>query len=538
MANMPLVRTALERARFATSSRLVTCLINEHLVRANADSPYTVVIHSLDDDGDMDYKLFLSLVHPVPVGSVHSLDPTDIVPFHILDINSKELLCPVEIAEHFCKEWPVDLKQQLASSVQNQEWVFNHLPTKIPSLFSSAIEWEHYIIEGHPTHPMHRSRTPFNGFESVLEAPNIKFVSIPRSELVIHGDWETIMKDYLPPAPSPDILILPVHELQVPNVLSRIQSATLIPNFERRSVAQVSVRTVSPLPASDLPGFHLKLALTICTTSAWRTLSCYCVYNAPRITTLAKFIAPECLVVLGEVASIGSNSTDETVSKHIACIVREDSEVLMPNESIVVAHSLVEKTPDDGVPLVRVIFNLDTEQKCIDFLKRYSELACAAFLPPMLKHGFCFESHGQNTLARFDRHTGQLVGFAIRDFGGIRIHRKQFEKTTPFQLDILPGSCIVTDDITEVYTKGFHCLIQSQMNRLVRALDLHYSRKGWTVVRKAVEKYISADSPAGKVWFKETVPLKSFIRMKLADKYRDYIYSETPNVLALADKDE
>ena len=320
-------------------------------------------------------------------------------------------------------------------------------------------------------------------------------------------------------------------------MLSRIQSATLIPNFERRSISQASIRTVSPVPASDLTGFHLKLALAVCASGAWRTISCHSAYNGPRITSLAKFIAPKCLVVLGEIASIGSNSTDEMVSKHIACILREDSEVLMPNESIVVAQSLVERRCNDGMPLVRVIFDLDTEQKCIDFLVQYSELACAAFLPPMVQHGFGFESHGQNTLARFNRNTGHLIGFAIRDFGGVRIHREQFERTTQLQIDILPDSCIVTNDITEVYMKVFHCLIHNQMNRLVRALDLHYSRKGWTIVRKAVEKYVSVTSPAGNLWFRETVPLKAFLKMKLVDQYRDYIYSETPNVLALAVKD-
>jgi siderophore synthetase component len=356
--------------------------------------------------------------------------------------------------------------------------------------------------------------------------------------LVVHGHWEAIIKDYLPPAISLDTLILPVHELQVPKVLSLIPSATLVPNFERRSLAQASLRSILPIPASDLLGYHLKVALSILTTGAWRTISCYSVYNGPRITLLAKFIAPECLVVLGEVASIGSNSPDEIISKQIACIVREDPEVLMPNETIVVAQCLVEKTPDGSMSLVRAVFHLDTEQKCIDFLTRYAELACAAFLPPMIKHGFCFEAHGQNTLARFDKSTGQLIGFAIRDFGGVRIHREQFESTTPLKIDVLPDSCIVTDDIMEVYTKAFHCFIQGQMNRLVRALDLHYSRRGWTIVRKAVEKYVSPTSTAGKLWFKETVPFKAFLKMKLTHKYRDYIYSEIPNVLALAEENE
>ena len=178
MIDMPLVQNALTRARFATSSRLIACLIIEQLVRADSRSSHTVVVHS---PIDINYKLFLTLVQPVPMGSLDVLDPTDIVPFHILDTNGKELLCPVEIAENFWKGCSVNHKQQLESSVQNQQWLFNHLPMKIPSLFSTAIEWKHYIIEGHATHPMHRSRMPFDGFESVLMAPCIKFISIPRS---------------------------------------------------------------------------------------------------------------------------------------------------------------------------------------------------------------------------------------------------------------------------------------------------------------------------------------------------------------------
>ncbi|UJR17579.1 hypothetical protein I4U23_004475 [Adineta vaga] len=360
-------RTALERARFATSSRLIACLVNECFVQANANAPYTVIIECLDDN-DINYKLSLSLVHPVPLGYLHSLDPADIVPFHIFDANGKELLCPVEIADRFWKECTVDLKKQLTSSVRNQEWIYNHLPTKLPSILSPAIEWERYIIEGHPTHPMHRTRVPFDGFESVLLAPCIKFISIPRSKLVIYGNWKAIMKDYIPPILSPDTLILPVHELQVSKVLSLIPSATLYPNVERRSFAQASLRSIAPVPASDLPGYHVKMALTILTTGAWRTISCYSVYNGPRISPLAKFIAPECLVVLGEVASIGSNDPDESINKHIACLIREDPEIIMPNESIIVAQCLVEKTPDGSMPVVQPSFILIPNKNVSIFL--------------------------------------------------------------------------------------------------------------------------------------------------------------------------
>jgi siderophore synthetase component len=422
-------RSTKERALFATSSRLLASLINERLVRASVDSPKSITVQSLEDR-KIDHTLRVLLVHPVPKGVLSTLDPEFIKPFQIFE-NGVEVLCPVQITYRIWENCTEDIRQQLLSSVTNQEWIFNNLPTRMPTLLSSAIEWEQYLIEGHPTHPMHRTRIPFDDQQSLLGSPCIKFISIPRSKLVVHGEWESIVKEYLPPPDSPDTLILPVHELQVSHVLTRIPSAILIPNFERRALAQSSLRTLSPSPASDFPGYHFKMALTILTTGAWRTISCYSVFNGPRVTQLAKFIAPKCLVVIGEVASIGSNSTDESINKHIACIIREDPEVLMPNESIV-AQALVEKTLDGSTNMVRSVFG--------------------------------------------------------------------------------------------------HCLIQNQINRLVHALDLHNSQTGWTIVRKIVEKYIRQ---AANIWFKETVPFKAFLRMKLADKYRDYIYNEIPNVLAM-----
>ena len=138
MADKPSIHSALDRARFATSSRLIAALINEHLIRADAESPCNVVIHPLDNDNNMDNKLFLTLVHPVPVGNLLSLDPADIVAFHIFDANGKELLCPMEIADRFWNDCTDDLKEELASSVRNQDWIYNHLPTQIPSLFIAS----------------------------------------------------------------------------------------------------------------------------------------------------------------------------------------------------------------------------------------------------------------------------------------------------------------------------------------------------------------------------------------------------------------
>jgi hypothetical protein len=53
-------------------------------------------------------------------------------------------------------------------------------------------------------------------------------------------------------------------------------------------------------------------------------------------------------------------------------------------------------------------------------------------------------------LARFDKKTGQLKGFVIRDFGGIKVHRPTLLKTAGVDIDVLPDSCVVAESPDEV----------------------------------------------------------------------------------------
>ncbi|CAF4133023.1 unnamed protein product [Rotaria sp. Silwood2] len=147
--------------------------------------------------------------------------------------------------------------------------------------------------------------------------------------------------------------------------------------------------------------------------------------------------------------------------------------------------------------------------------EQYAQLAFASFLPPMLEHGLGFEAHGQNTLVRFHPDTGELLGFAIRDLNGIKVHVTTFQDSTKLKLDIAVGSYIIAEDLKAVYDHVFHCLIQSQLQRLVRALDLHYCGTGWAIVREEARHWIMEGSPADRIWFGSTVRFTSFVRTKM-----------------------
>lgn len=80
----------------------------------------------------------------------------------------------------------------------------------------------------------------------------------------------------------------------------------------------------------------------------------------------------------------------------------------------------------------------------------YIHLALEAFLPPCIHNGVAFEAHGQNTLARFDIKTKKLLGFVIRDFGGIKVHQETLRQSCGAEIDVLPDSCVVAEDPSEV----------------------------------------------------------------------------------------
>ena len=142
----------------------------------------------------------------------------------------------------------------------------------------------------------------------------------------------------------------------------------------------------------------------------------------------------------------------------------------------------------------------------------------------MLENGVAFEAHPQNTLARFSLTAPhRLLGFIIRDFGGLRIHPPTLLASTGVSLDVAPGHSIITDTLDDVYTRMYHTMIHNHLQQLVRVLGLHYSGKGWNLIRKRLREAIPEGHGLAKAWLgKEvkTLPGKCFMRMRMVGMYR------------------
>ncbi len=240
------------------------------------------------------------------------------------------------------------------------------------------------------------------------------------------------------------------------------------------------------------------------------------------------------------------NGVDSEVAKHFTAIFRE---IYQPahGECVIVCAALLEvghKGVPAGVSAVEYVFHLDTYEKRVEFLERlvdgsrlfsdychsknvsnrYIRLACEALLPPLIYNGVAFEAHAQNVLARFDIESGNLLGFVVRDLGGLRIHPATLAKSTGVDFYFLPGHCVVTSTTEEAYPKFYHTLIHNHLQRLIRLLGMHYNGCGWEILRRHLNSIIPADHELRKVWLdpgSDTVSGKCLMRMRLQGLYRD-----------------
>jgi len=376
-----------------------------------------------------------------------------------------------------------------------------------------------------------------------LENPRIRLVSFPREAIHLRGDFEAqicgLVEHMLGGKREPGVVYLPVHEFQLQTLLEKHPVAQVVNEvISVRAHSLLAVRTLA-IPKL-LPGKCLKLSVGIGITSALRTVSPNTAYSGPGFSERSVphlSYDKDILTIECEVASAVAHHEDPNVAKHATCIVR-DAVGFGPEsrqDLIVPCANLVERIqkPDTNATLVTHVFGLGTEASRQAFLTRYVDLILRAFLPPAIINGVAFDAHGQNTLARFDRVTGELKGFLIRDFGDIRVHRETLEASTGVKMDVLPTSPIVATELSDVINKLYHTLFYLHLQRLIRVLDLHSNGFGWRCVREALDRNFSNNKSeiCKAIRTQKQMPGKCLVRMRMAGLYYSNICNPRPNMV-------
>lgn len=422
-----------------------------------------------------------------------------------------------------------------------------------------ATDPEHWVTEGHPWHPMTKTRLGLGLAEHARLAPELvaetplRAVDVRASLAQVTTALVERLAPWLGSAPSGWVR-LPVHGRQLPRLARRLRDrfgrdVVPVPGVHASGRSLLSLRTAA-FAAPGVGPLHLKLALGVHTTSARRVVSPMSVHNGPRVSALLAAIQAadrECAGIrIAAETLTGGLLAHVDGAAELGVIVRDGRDFVGPTGAPAwVCAGLGEASPLDGrtgVARLAEGFEGTPPQRARAMLEQY----LARLLPPLLRlhvaHGVALEGHLQNTLVHAV--DGRPAGFVVRDLGGIRIHGPRLA-AAGHALALHPGSFIVTDDLAELQGKLAHTLFHAHLGTLFRwvedALALPCA-EGWAIARRCVIECLqrwSTDAglrPAceadGNAWLAPRVRAKALLRMRIDDASSDYAYTEVDNPLA------
>jgi staphyloferrin A synthase len=375
---------------------------------------------------------------------------------------------------------------------------------------------EQCVVDGHPVHPLCRTRLGMSPAEVRRYAPEhrpvvqLVVVAVPAGRWLCTGSG-------LPPR-------LPLHPWQAEHVLPRYP--WLVRTGQRLPARPLmSLRTLAP--AGD-PGWHLKTSLDVQMTSAVRIVSPAAVRNGPVVSGLLHRLgAGRGVQVLREVAA-GAVLVDGEPCASLA-VVRRRAPRPVPGEQVLPLAALGAPSPASGRPLLTELAGAAP----LGFLRALVQV----LLPPLLRllHlGVGLEAHGQNTLVAV--RAGRPVRLLYRDVGGVRLHPGRLRRAG-IQAPVLHG-VLRTDDPDDLRAKVFGSAVATVLGEVIALLHQAYGTDpaaAWRVVAataRAVYARLPAARPDATALFGPCLPVKALTAMRLAGDPVEDVWAQIPNPLA------
>lgn len=419
---------------------------------------------------------------------------------------------------------------------------------------------EHFVTDGHPWHPMTRSRVGLHRAEvlrhaaDLLAQAEVGCLDIEAGLVRIGGDWSVQSTRWFGSAP-PGFVRIPVHPTALPRL--RRWFAEAFARGHIRTVARpalpcrslLSLRTVALAPTQQL-----KLACPMHTTSARRGVSPMSVHNGPLVSRVIADIqqrdhvtAP--LLLMPEPAAAGLEPAQVGARAGELGAILRGVPPLPEGASAWVCAAIGERWPGtDELVLERasVGYPGGRVDRLAALIDDWLELLVRPALRLFSRYGIALELHTQNTLACIS--AGRLLHVRVRDLGGIRIHAPRLRRHVATSPSFAPDSFIISDDLDEVRGKLEHSLFHAHLTTLFNvagSLGLD-ERRCWASVRRMlancherwqVEPGLDAEQRREltldfEAFTRPRVRAKALLRMRLHERSSDYEYTSVDNLLA------
>lgn len=419
---------------------------------------------------------------------------------------------------------------------------------------------ESLVLEGHPTHPLTKTKLPLTSeeirryapeFEKIIplhimlvSSSHIRTTSMENDEQYIVNQVIPELKDKLQSFLKPldlemnNYRVIFVHPWQYDHVIGErfktwISEKILIPTpFTVESKATLSFRTMELLHHP----FHIKLPVNVQATSAVRTVSTVTTVDGPKLSYALQDmlnIYPELKVSaepFGEYVDV-----DADLARQLACIVREKP-VLAQEGSTIVSASLVNRNPvDDDVIVdsyIKWINNELTTESIEQFIRQYTSTLVRPLIAYIQDYGIALEAHMQNTIVNLG--PNYQMNFLVRDLGGSRIDLQTLKHKLP---DVkITNESLIADSIEAVIGKFQHAVVQNQLAELIHHFnqyDMVNEERLFKIVQQEIEAAIDANKNHAqalhRVLFGPTISVKALLSMRMENKVKKYLNTELEN---------
>lgn len=413
---------------------------------------------------------------------------------------------------------------------------------------------ESLIFEGHPTHPLTKTKLPLSMEEVRTYSPEFEKI-INLKVMLIHNEYvnvttildhsqfilNEVIPEYLDELHTfmnnrerllKDYKVILVHPWQYEHTIRNkfkewLQNHILISTpFHVPSKATSSFRTMSLI---NHP-YHVKLPVNVQATSAVRTVSPETTIDGPKLSQalhreLNQYTQLD--VVLEPYDLFAKTDSDD--ARQLACIIREKP--FIKNDGILlVTGALVNKNVVDNEITVDSYLkwmNDDINQHTIhQFMRNYTRQLVIPLLALIQDYGIALEAHMQNTLV----HLGPeyQIQFIVRDLGGSRIDIKTLsQKLKHIEVE---NKSLLADSIEEVIMKFQHAVVQNQLAELIfhfKKYDFIKEEELFNIIQEEIEVAINDTKPHAdtlrKVLFGPTITVKALLKMRMKKKVKKYL---------------
>ena len=413
---------------------------------------------------------------------------------------------------------------------------------------------ESLIFEGHPTHPLTKTKLPLSMEEVRTYSPEFEKI-INLKVMLIHNEYvnvttildhsQFILNEVIPEYIDElhtfmndrerllkDYKVILVHPWQYEHTIRNkykewLQDYILISTpFQVPSKATSSFRTMSLI---NHP-YHVKLPVNVQATSAVRTVSPETTIDGPKLSQalhreLNQYTQLD--VALEPYGLFAKTDSDD--ARQLACIIREKP-FTKDDGILLVTGALVNKNVVDNEITVDSYLkwmNDDINQHTIhQFMRNYTRQLVTPLLALIQDYGIALEAHMQNTLV----HLGPeyQIQFIVRDLGGSRIDIKTLsQKLKHIEVE---NKSLLADSIEEVIMKFQHAVVQNQLAELIfhfKKYDFIKEEELFNIIQEEIEVAINDTKPHAdtlrKVLFGPTITVKALLKMRMKKKVKKYL---------------